>query len=213
MPAAKASDRIAPSVERLIESSVRGRNKRGPARFSHCSPYIPGSNENLEQTMTLAGTKDHPITIEPIHERVQVIWRGRAIGDSRHALELQGSELSAGGLRPARGHGHERARTHRPGHDLPVQGRGELLLDRRRQGPRRQRGVDLRASKIRRGRDRDPISHFIPTRWRLRGADERSARRLKRLKVSPALIAGPTPRPRRWAQRVSPVHRVLTEIS
>jgi uncharacterized protein (DUF427 family) len=38
--------------------------------------------------MTLAGTKDHPITIEPIHERVQVIWRGRTIGDSKHALEL-----------------------------------------------------------------------------------------------------------------------------
>jgi uncharacterized protein (DUF427 family) len=39
--------------------------------------------------MTLAGTKDHPITIEPIDERVQVIWRGRAIGDSKHALELK----------------------------------------------------------------------------------------------------------------------------
>ena len=39
--------------------------------------------------MTLAGTKDHPITIEPIHERVRVIWRGRTIGDSRHALELR----------------------------------------------------------------------------------------------------------------------------
>lgn len=39
--------------------------------------------------MTLAGTKDHPITIEPIDERVRVIWRGRAIGDSKHALELK----------------------------------------------------------------------------------------------------------------------------
>jgi uncharacterized protein (DUF427 family) len=39
--------------------------------------------------MTLAGTKDHPITIEPIHERVRVIWRGRTIGDSKHALELK----------------------------------------------------------------------------------------------------------------------------
>ena len=36
--------------------------------------------------MTLAGTKDHPITIEPIHERVRVIWRGRAIGDSHMRL-------------------------------------------------------------------------------------------------------------------------------
>ena len=39
--------------------------------------------------MTLAGTKDHPITIEPIDDRVRVIWRGRAIGDSKHALELK----------------------------------------------------------------------------------------------------------------------------
>ena len=39
--------------------------------------------------MTQAGTKDHPITIEPIPERVRVIWRGRAIGDSSHALELK----------------------------------------------------------------------------------------------------------------------------
>ena len=38
--------------------------------------------------MTLAGTKDHPITIEPIAERVRVRWRGRTIGDSRRALEL-----------------------------------------------------------------------------------------------------------------------------
>jgi len=38
--------------------------------------------------MTLAGTKEHPITIEPIDERVRVIWRGRTIGDSGHALEL-----------------------------------------------------------------------------------------------------------------------------
>ncbi|HLX97166.1 MAG TPA: DUF427 domain-containing protein [Roseiarcus sp.] len=39
--------------------------------------------------MTHAGTKDHPITIEPIHERVRVAWRGRTIGDSQHALELR----------------------------------------------------------------------------------------------------------------------------
>jgi uncharacterized protein (DUF427 family) len=39
--------------------------------------------------MTQAGTKDHPITIEPIHERVQVIWHGRTIGDSKDALELR----------------------------------------------------------------------------------------------------------------------------
>jgi uncharacterized protein (DUF427 family) len=39
--------------------------------------------------MTQAGTKDHPITIEPIHERVRVIWHGRSIGDSKTALELR----------------------------------------------------------------------------------------------------------------------------
>ena len=38
--------------------------------------------------MTQAGTKDHPITIEPIAERVRVVWRGRTIGDSARALEL-----------------------------------------------------------------------------------------------------------------------------
>jgi uncharacterized protein (DUF427 family) len=39
--------------------------------------------------MTAAGTKDHPITISPIAERVRVVWRGRAIGDSASALELR----------------------------------------------------------------------------------------------------------------------------
>jgi uncharacterized protein (DUF427 family) len=39
--------------------------------------------------MTIAGTKDHPITIEPIAERVRVIWRGRTIGESERALELR----------------------------------------------------------------------------------------------------------------------------
>ncbi len=39
--------------------------------------------------MTLAGTKDHPITIEPIGERLRVTWRGRTIGDTTRALELK----------------------------------------------------------------------------------------------------------------------------
>jgi uncharacterized protein (DUF427 family) len=39
--------------------------------------------------LTVAGTKDHPITIGPIAERVRVIWRGRKFGDSNHALELK----------------------------------------------------------------------------------------------------------------------------
>ena len=38
--------------------------------------------------MTQAGTKDHPITIEPIAQRVRVVWRGRTIGESMRALEL-----------------------------------------------------------------------------------------------------------------------------
>jgi uncharacterized protein (DUF427 family) len=38
--------------------------------------------------MTLAGTKDHPITITPIAERVRVVWRGKTIGESGRALEL-----------------------------------------------------------------------------------------------------------------------------
>jgi uncharacterized protein (DUF427 family) len=41
-----------------------------------------------EEIMTLAGTKDHPITVEPIPVRVRVVWRGRTIGDSTRALEL-----------------------------------------------------------------------------------------------------------------------------
>jgi uncharacterized protein (DUF427 family) len=42
----------------------------------------------METEMTQAGTKDHPITIAPIAERVRVIWRGRTIGDTTRALEL-----------------------------------------------------------------------------------------------------------------------------
>ena len=38
--------------------------------------------------MTQAGTRDHPITIEPVAERVRVVWRGHTIGDTRGALEL-----------------------------------------------------------------------------------------------------------------------------
>jgi uncharacterized protein (DUF427 family) len=39
-------------------------------------------------SQTLAGTKDHPITIGPIAERVRVVWRGRTIADTRDALDL-----------------------------------------------------------------------------------------------------------------------------
>ena len=38
--------------------------------------------------MTQAGTKDHPITIEPIAGRVRVVWRGRTICETTRALEL-----------------------------------------------------------------------------------------------------------------------------
>jgi uncharacterized protein (DUF427 family) len=44
--------------------------------------------------LTVAGTKDHPITIGPITERVRVVWRGRTIGDSRRALELREANYS-----------------------------------------------------------------------------------------------------------------------
>ena len=39
--------------------------------------------------LTVAGTKDHPITIAPIPTRVRVVWRGRTIGESSRALELK----------------------------------------------------------------------------------------------------------------------------
>jgi uncharacterized protein (DUF427 family) len=39
--------------------------------------------------LTIAGTKDHPITIGPTAERVRVVWRGRTIGESSRALELK----------------------------------------------------------------------------------------------------------------------------
>jgi uncharacterized protein (DUF427 family) len=46
------------------------------------------TNEDYEANMTEAGTKDHPITIAPITERVRVVWRGRTIADSTGALDL-----------------------------------------------------------------------------------------------------------------------------
>ena len=39
--------------------------------------------------LTIAGTKDHPITIGPIAGRVRVVWRGRTIGESSRAVELR----------------------------------------------------------------------------------------------------------------------------
>ena len=38
--------------------------------------------------MIHAGTKEHPITIQPIAGRVRVVWRGQKIGETAHALEL-----------------------------------------------------------------------------------------------------------------------------
>src|SRR5947209_14219105 len=38
--------------------------------------------------MTEAGTKDHPISIHPITDRVRVVWRGKTIGETTRALEL-----------------------------------------------------------------------------------------------------------------------------
>jgi uncharacterized protein (DUF427 family) len=51
--------------------------------------WIPIRNAFEEAFMTQAGTKDHPITIEPIRDRVRVMWHGRTIGDSKSALELK----------------------------------------------------------------------------------------------------------------------------
>ena len=39
--------------------------------------------------MIQAGTKDHPIAVEPIPGRVRVIWRGKMIGETMKALELR----------------------------------------------------------------------------------------------------------------------------
>jgi len=39
--------------------------------------------------MTQAGTKDHPITIDPVDGQVRVLWRGRTIGQTTRALELR----------------------------------------------------------------------------------------------------------------------------
>ena len=41
------------------------------------------------ENLTVAGTKDHPITIGPIAERVRIVWRGRTIGETTRALELK----------------------------------------------------------------------------------------------------------------------------
>jgi uncharacterized protein (DUF427 family) len=38
--------------------------------------------------MTQAGTRDHPITIEPLPGRVRVTWRGKMIGETLRALKL-----------------------------------------------------------------------------------------------------------------------------
>ena len=122
--------------------------------------------------MTQAGTKDHPITIEPIAERVRVVWRGRTIGDSARRARARRSGLQAGRLYPARRRRHEPARAHRPRHDLPLQGRGELLFDRGRRGARRQRGLDLRDAEAGRRRNRAPSSPSIRTGSRS-CADER----------------------------------------
>ena len=71
--------------------------------------------------MTEAGTKDHPITIEPIHERVRVIWHGRAIGDSSNALELGKRTIRPSSMCPAPTWTWARSSA-RPRHNLPYKG-------------------------------------------------------------------------------------------
>jgi uncharacterized protein (DUF427 family) len=43
---------------------------------------------NRRGAMIEAGTRDHPIVIAPLAERVRVVWRGRMIADTKGALEL-----------------------------------------------------------------------------------------------------------------------------
>ncbi len=104
--------------------------------------------------MSQAGTKDHPITIEPIAERVRVVWRGRTIGDSRGALEL-----AEAGYKPVAYIPREDVdmdlleRTDRVT-TCPYKGEANYYSIARRRGSRRQRGLDLRDAEGGRRRNR-----------------------------------------------------------
>ena len=104
--------------------------------------------------MTHAGTKDHPITIEPIAGRVRVIWRGRTLGESARALEL-----SEAGYKPV---------AYIPREDLdmslfertdrvttcPYKGDANYFSLHDGQDARRERGLDLRKAETGCRRDR-----------------------------------------------------------
>ena len=104
--------------------------------------------------MTQAGTKDHPITIEPIAGRVRVIWRGRTLGESARALEL-----SEAGYKPV---------AYIPREDLdmslfersdrvttcPYKGDANYFTLRDGEDARRECGLDLRKAEARSRGDR-----------------------------------------------------------
>ena len=81
--------------------------------------------------LTIAGTKDHPITIGPIAERVRVVWRGRTIGESHRALELREANYPPVVYVPRADMDMSALKRTARVTDLSLQGRGELFLDRR----------------------------------------------------------------------------------
>ena len=83
-------------------------------------PSPEAGEGNPEEAMTQAGTKDHPITIAPIAERVRVVWRGRKIGESARALELAEAGYKPVAYIPRADVDMSAARAHRPGHHLPL---------------------------------------------------------------------------------------------
>ena len=93
--------------------------------------------------LTIAGTKDHPITIGPLAERVRVIWRGRTIGDSRRALELREANHPAVVYVPRADIDMSALNRTARVTTCPYKGEANYYLDRRWRGSRRQRGVDL----------------------------------------------------------------------
>ena len=96
---------------------------------------------------SLAGTKDHPITIEPIHERVRVIWHGRTIGDSKSALELREANYPPVVYVPRADMDMSALERTARVTTCPYKGEANYLLDHGRQGARRQRRLDLRAAE------------------------------------------------------------------
>ena len=130
--------------------------------------------------MTQAGTKDHPITIEPIHERVRVTWHGRTIGDSKSALELREANYPPVVYVPRAD--MDMSALERTARVTTCPYKGEANYFSITDGKARDDNavwtyeLPKAAEWVRSG----PTSRFIPTRSRSRAADKRySARRLK----------------------------------